>query len=74
MLPELTGLTLEEAEAILREAGITYTLRRTETPFHHQPAQEKHYQNYAVRFDGGELTYASFPVLSITDKPQEGNK
>ncbi len=74
MQTELTGLTLEAAEAVLRESGINYTLRRTETPFHHQPTQGKYYKNYIVRFDGGELTYASFPVLSIAEELQEGRK
>ena len=72
MLPELTGLALETAEAILREAGVNYTLRNTETPFNRHSAQGKQFKNYAVRFDGGELTYASFPVLSINDGSQEG--
>ena len=74
MLPELTGLTLEAAEAALRMEGIPYTLRRTAAPFGRAPEQNKHYQNYAVRFEQGELTYASFPVLSETDGPEEGNR
>ena len=67
MLPELAGLALEKAEAILRETGVNYTLRKTETPFNRHAPQGMQYVNYAVRFDGGELTYASFPVLSIND-------
>ena len=75
MLPDLTGLTLEKAEEILREAHIEYTLHRTQTPFRHQTVQERCYQDYTVRFDGGELTYASFPVHSVTDRAeQKGRK
>ena len=74
MLPELTGLPLEAAERILREAGIAYTLRKTASPYHHAPVQGTIDQNYAVRFEQGELTYASFPVLIKTDTPREGNE
>ena len=73
MLPELTGLPLEDAEAALRAEGIEYRLRRTASPFGHARAQDRTERNYAVRFEQGELTYASFPVLSITtEEPQEG--
>ena len=74
MLPELTGLTLQAAQEELSKAGITYTLRKTSTPFSHTPAQTKIYQDYAVRFEQGELTYASFPVLSMTEEPREGKR
>lgn len=60
----LTGLPLEEAEAALCAEGIAYTLRKTETPFRHPDLPDKIYHNYAVRFERGELTYASFPVAS----------
>ena len=56
MLPELTGMPLQDAEALLREAGVEYTLRRTSTPFAHAYAQKKNNCDYAVRFDQGELT------------------
>ena len=65
MLPELTGLPLEAAERILR---------KTASPYHHAPVQGTINQNYAVRFEQGELTYASFPVLIKTDTPREGNE
>ena len=74
MLPELTGLTLEAAEAALRREGIAYTLRRTAAPFGRWPEPDKIYQNYAVRFEQGELTYAILPVLSMTGGPREGNR
>ena len=74
MQPELTGMPLQAAEALLREAGIEYILRRTSTPFAHASAQKKNNCDYAVRFDQGELTYASFPVLSVKDEPQEGTR
>ncbi len=73
MLPELTGLTLEAAEAALQAEGIAYTLRKTAAPFTRGSAPEKPTQNYAVRFDQGELTYASFPVLSMMES-REGQK
>ncbi len=66
MLPELAGLPLEAAEAALREAGVDYTLVRTETPFGRPPESGREYRDYAVRFVQGELTYASFPVASFT--------
>lgn len=74
MLPELTGLTLEAAEAALRAEGIRYTLRKTVALFGRGSAPEKPTQDYAVRFDQGELTYASFPVLSMTDESREGKE
>ena len=45
MLPELTGLTLEAAEAALRREGIAYTLCRTAAPFGRRPEPDKIYQN-----------------------------
>ena len=75
MLPELTGLTLEAAEAALRREGIAYTLCRTAAPFgQHAVSRDQIERDYAVRFEQGELTYASFPVLSMTDGPREGNR
>ena len=73
MPAEVTGLPLAEAETVLRAAGIGYTLKRTAAPFGRGPEAGKRYRDYAVRFEQGELTYASFPVLSImTEEPQEG--
>ena len=73
MLPELTGMTLEAAEAALQAEGIAYSLRRTVAPFSRGSSPEKVTKNYAVRFDQGELTYASFPVLS-PEGPREGQE
>ena len=71
---QVIGLPLDEAEAALRASGVSYTLLRTQTPFAHAPEREKVYRDYAVRFEQGELTYASFPVLSISGRPREGQE
>ena len=74
MLPKVVGLPLDEAEAVLCAAGVSYTLCRTQSPFSHAAERDKIYRDYAVRFEQGELTYASFPVLSISDRPREGQE
>ncbi len=71
MQPDVTGLPLEEAEALLRAAGEHYILTRTEAPFAHPSDGSRGQRDYALRYDQGELTYASFPVLSVTVPPRE---
>ena len=73
MPAEVTGLPLAEAENVLRAAGIGYTLKRTAAPSGRGPEAGKRYRDYAVRFERGELTYASFPIASFTaDEDQDG--